>query len=416
MMKKPILIFWIPIWVLLALTSCDKDDDNQATPPAATISTPAELTAALTEVYDASNAPGFAVSIVTNGSISYQQAFGKANLENNKPYTNQTIQPIGSISKTFVAAAVVKAIDQGHFTLETDINDILPVAISNPKQANAVIRVKHLVTHTSGLIDHPAAYFLAYHILPGENLSTAGSQLLQDIFGMQQREGLPLDDFLAAYYLEDGELFGLENFASITPGAAWNYSNIATALTAFVVESATDIPFKEYVRMHILEPLGMDHTAYDLASLNSNDVARLYWDEDTPLPSYANDFYPDGSIHTNSEDLTKFLLDMMKGAKGQSNTLFSKEGYDLLFDALLPNGVTPATVGDNQGIFWVLKDGKIMHNGSDPGTTCDLQFQKTGDSGYILLTNMDATIGEHLSNWTNLSTKVDAAVSEFIQA
>lgn len=412
-MKNPILISTIILLLSLTMFSCDKDDDNNPTPEPSVISTPAELTTALSEIHNESDAPGFAVSVVKNDELLYQKSFGKADIINNKTYTNQTTQPIGSISKTFVAAAIVKAIEQGHFTLETDINDILPVEVKNPKQPDEIIKVKHLVTHTSGLLDEQEAYFQAYHILPGEDLSTAGSDLFLNGFGLQQRAGIPLEEFLAEYYLEDGDLYSTDNFASTAPGSTWNYSNLATSLAAYLVEAVTETPFKEYVKTNILEPLGMNNTAYDLTDLNPANDATLYWDESTPLPKYGNDSYPDGSINTSNEDLAKYLMDMMKGAKGASTTLFTNEGYDLLFDALLPNGKISSGIAENQGVFWFLDDGDIKHDGSDPGTTCNLQFDEDGNAGYLLLTNMDASIAEHESAYFEMATKVHNAIAEF---
>ncbi len=415
-MKNSILFLFVTVLLSSSIFSCNKDDDNNSVTTPQYITTPAELSSALTEIYNNANAPGFAVSVVKNDNILFQKSFGKADIENDKAYTNQSTQLIGSISKTFVAAAIVKAIEQGHFTLETDINDILPVVVKNPKHPNSIIRVKHLVTHTSGLLDEEEAYFQAYHILPGEDLSTAGSDLLQNGLGLQQREGIPLEEFLGEYYLEDGVLYSANNFAETAPGTTWNYSNIATSLAAYLIEAATETTFKEYVAINILEPLGMSNTAYDLAELNAANLATLYWDKDTALPHYANDSYPDGSIRSSNEDLTKFLLDMMKGAKGQSTTLFSAESYDLLFEALLPNGVTPQGVAQNQGIFWFLNNGDIKHDGSDPGTTCNLQFDETGDTGYLLMTNMDASTNEHQTAYFDLAGKIHNAITEFVEA
>ena len=207
----------------------------------------------------------------------------------------------------------------------------------------------------------------------------------------------------------------MNNFASTTPGSTWNYSNIATSLAAYLVEVASGMPFKEYVTTNILQVLDMSKTAYNVADLNPEHIAKLYWDKNTPLPNYANDSYPDGSIITCNEDLAKYLMDMMKGVKGQSSTLFSTSGYELLFDGLLPNGVMHPAVGENQGIFWVLDDVDIKHGGSDPGTTCNLLFNENGNIGYLLLTNMDASIDEHEMAYFDLSEKVHNAITEFIQ-
>ena len=407
------LLFLSLVFAFLFI-SCSDDDDSVVLPP--TISTTAELTAALTEIYENSDAPGFAISVLKNDAILYQKGFGDANIAANKAYTNQTIQPIGSVSKTFVAAAIVKAIEQGHFTLDTDINDILPVEIVNPLQPDATITVKHLVTHTSGLLDNYEIYLQAYHIQTGEDLSTEGAQLLQQVIGAQQRERIPLADFLAEYYLTDGDAYTTDNFTSATPGTLWSYSNVATALSAFLIEAATGNSFHEYVRINIFQPLGMNNTGYSFDELNTNNLATLYWDKDTPLPRYGNDFYPEGDVHTSSEDLSKFLLDMMKGAKGTNATLFSEASYAMLFDPLLPNGMLPQGLADNQGIFWFLDGNTIKHDGSDPGTTCMMEFDKTGEAGYFLLTNMDAVTDAHEQSWAELLTQVNEVISKFVQA
>ncbi len=410
-MKSPILISLLLMWLSFNIFSCSKDDDSPQPP---VISTPTELTAALNDLYHQKDAPGFAVSIVKNDAIVYQQAFGKADVDQDQAYTNQTIQPIGSISKTFIGAAIVKAIEQGHFTLDTDINDILPVQLINPKMPEATIRVRDLVTHTSGLIDEQEAYIQSYYILPGEDLSTSGSQLLQGGFGTQQRESIPLEEYLAEYYLEDGDWYSLDNFIAAEPGTTYAYSNIAASLAAYLVEAATGMPFDQYVKAHILQPLGMNNTGYDQTKLDADKLATLYWDRETPLPAYANDSYPDGSIFTSNEDLSKYLLDMMRGARGESTTLFSKESYELLFQAQLPAGVIHPLIGDNQGVFWVLEDGEIKHDGSDPGTTCNLQFTASGDAGYLLLTNMDASTDDHEQAYFDLAIEVHQAIVAFL--
>jgi CubicO group peptidase (beta-lactamase class C family) len=169
-MKNPLFISILAMLLVLSNSSCKKENNPKPEPDF--ITTPEALTDVLTAIYNDSQAPGFAVSAVENNALIYQESFGKADIAGNKPYTNHTVQPIGSISKTFIAAAIVKAIEQGHFTLESDINEILPFEIKNPKKADAVIKIKHLISHTSGLIDNDEVYIRAYHILPGEDLSS----------------------------------------------------------------------------------------------------------------------------------------------------------------------------------------------------------------------------------------------------
>jgi len=410
-MKNSRILSFLLLLCCISIISCDKDNDKEPLPEEITSAT--ELTAALETIFASSDVPGFAVSVIKNEQLIYQEAFGSADQASGRAYTNETVQPIGSISKTFIAAAIVKAIEQGHFTLETPINDILPAEIVNPKYPDGVIQVKHLLTHSSGLVDRPEAYFQAYYILPGENMQTAGADLLANGLGLEVRTGIPLEELLAEYYLEGGSLYHTDNFAAAAPGTSWNYSNLASSLAAYLIETATGIPFDTYVNTHILQPLAMQQTAYGPEGIPAEELATLYWDEQTPLPKYANDSYPDGSLCTTNTDLAKYLLDMMVGAQGQSGKLFSPEGYALLFSPLLADGQVPPTLAQNQGIFWSLGEGLIHHDGSDPGTTCSLQFDQNGESGYLLLSNMDASTDGKVSAWLNFNERINQAISSF---
>jgi CubicO group peptidase (beta-lactamase class C family) len=402
--------FLILLFLVLTLFACEKTDPP---PSSLVISTPEALTTELDAIFKEAQVPGFAVSIILNDALIYQRAFGMADCATERLYTSETVQPIGSISKTFVAAAIVKAIEQGHFNMETPINDLLPFEVINPKQPNASIKVKHLVTHTAGLLDEAEAYYGAYHILPGQDLTTVGADVLLNGFGFEQRNGLPLGTFLANYYTADGATYSLNNFADAAPGTAWQYSNMATSLSAFIVESATGVSFDTYVKNNILQPLNMTSTTYDLAAVAPNAAAQLYWEKDIALPAYSNDSYPDGGIYSTNEDLAKFLQDMMKGARGQGSALFSSASYEMLFEERLPEGLMPAGFADNQGVFWFLSSGQIMHSGGDPGTSCNLQFDENGKSGYLLLTNMDASTDTHEANWNSFSGAVAAAINAF---
>ena len=415
-MKNPNLFSLIVFFLSLSVTSCDKESvDLVPDPNPQTISTPAELSAAMEDIVHNTDVPGFAVTVVKNNTILYQNAFGYADIETQRPYTNQTIQHIASVSKTFVGAAVVKAIEQGYFTLETDINDLLPVALNNPKQANATIKVKHLVTHTSGLLDNIGTYLPGnYYILPGENVTSLAAQKLINSLGIQQREGRTLEEFLADYFLEDGDLYSLDNFANAVPGSTWSYSNVATGLMAYLIETVTEQSFDDYVKVHVLQPLEMNSSTYDITEVDQDQLAKCYLDRDHAFPLYANDSYVEGNMFTSNVDLGKYLLNMMQGARGDSDVLFSKSGYDLLFEDQLDSGIVPSDFAENHGIFWIKNGNILQHGGNDFGVSTYLQVDPSGDSGYSLMTNMDATFD--YTEYNRVAQLVSEAIGQFVDA
>lgn len=403
--------------IVLALTSCSNNDDGATVPEPSSIKNAADLNAYLDELAKSTDVPGFAISVVKGNSIVYQESFGYANIQNQAAYTNTTINSIASISKTFVGAAVAKAIEQGHFTLETDINDLLPISVINPKQPEGAIKIKHLVTHTSGLLDRPEVYLAYnYHILPGENINTAGAGILMNEIGIEQREAYSLEDFLAAYFLEDGDLYSLDNFADTAPGSTWAYSNLATGLTGYIIEKVTGQSFDDYVKENILLPLQMNSSTYSIEEVNTAEMATRYINEDTPLPLYANDSYPEGSIYTSNEDMGNFLLDMVNGIKGESTQLFSKDSYDMLFNPQLADGLVHQDFAENHGLFWYFKDGKAMHGGNSFGISTHMEIEQNGNAGFIFMSNMDASFSGNTQNYLVIKEKVGKAIKEYLAA
>jgi len=113
--------------------------------------------------------PGLSVILVNKTGIAYEKNFGYADVENKVPFTSFTNQNIGSVSKTLIAIALMKAVELHYFTLEINVNDILPFQIESPNDLDGRITVRELTNHTSGIIDNAAIYLT--HIFYPELLS-----------------------------------------------------------------------------------------------------------------------------------------------------------------------------------------------------------------------------------------------------
>ena len=120
------------------------------------------LTESLKQVFDKDSLPGMSVVLVNSQKIIYEHNFGYADIAAKKRFTSGTIQNIGSVSKTFCAIAVMKAIELGYFTLETDINTILPFKVTNPNYHQGRLSVRELTNHSSGIIDNPSLFTDTY--------------------------------------------------------------------------------------------------------------------------------------------------------------------------------------------------------------------------------------------------------------
>jgi len=89
------------------------------------------LTMELTRHFVSSDLPGFSVAVVSEEEVLYKNSFGFANKENQIDFETVTILNLGSVSKTVVGLALIKAIEDGKLTLDTKINDMLPLILSS---------------------------------------------------------------------------------------------------------------------------------------------------------------------------------------------------------------------------------------------------------------------------------------------
>lgn len=273
----------------------------------------------------------------------------------------------------------------GYFDLDIPINDTLVNDLVNPKKPSAESLIKHLVNHTSGLVDEDDMYLESYYILAGENTASASSQLLQD-FGIVQRTPKTLSELINSYYYDGGYYYSWDNFDDTNPGEVESYTNVGDSLMAFLIETASGLSYQNFVETHIFNPLNMNNTSFEY-SLPNDNYAILYYDENIPLPFYGLESFADGGLKTSNEDLMKYMLNMIAGQRGETNTLFSESYYDLLFTE------TSATYS----VFWDVDPGNNAygHNGGDPGTTTDFHFSGPGNAGFFLLSNYDASTDEH---------------------
>jgi CubicO group peptidase (beta-lactamase class C family) len=358
-----------------------------------TISSASDLETSIKSANKNSLIAGFAITVVKKDKILYQQAFGQADVAKNTPYTNQTLQPIASISKTFIGVALMKAVEQGYFTLETPINDVLPFAINNPNSPNKPITIRHLATHTSGLLDVDKIRFQNTSILSGENTQTIEAQRMINELGFGQNGAvLPLKDFLKAYFTEGGTFYSTANFYNGEAGVAYNYSNIGASLAAYLIEIKSGKSFADYCDDNIFRPLSMSTTSWFLKEENRSKMAKLYWMRDKPLPYYTDASYPDGSLITSNEDLSKYFMEMIKGYSGES-TFLTKASFAELFKKQFAADKLPLNMDkkeENVGIFWsYFKNGRLGHTGGNLGVTTIMAFYPDKKTGFIFLANSE---------------------------
>jgi CubicO group peptidase (beta-lactamase class C family) len=369
-----------------------------------------KLDKSLQKIYKESNFPGFAISILRSDSILFSKSYGYANKEKKIPYTLETIQPIGSVSKTFIALALMKSIELGYFTLETNINDILPFKVINPNFPNGIIKVKYLATHTSSLVDNKPAFY-------------------GQVYQLGKKPTVELGDYLKDYYTVNGKFYSPQNFDTLKIGSNYSYSNTASALMGYIIEYKSKMTFADFCKKNIFLPLKMNNTDWFYNKNFENNYATLYevnepefpleqkiLNADKSLQPYTCIAYPDGSLKTSANELTIYLKAMMKGYFTNDTLIIGKQSYQTLFAKVFSEKTMPENMDlkePNRAIFWAYsKKGDIRHTGADPGVFAFISFNPVTKIGRVMTLNASLDGGENAKT-VGYFMKVIAALDSY---
>ena len=314
------------------------------------------------------------VVLVAKGDrVLYHGAFGEADRERGLPIQPDTRFPLASITKTFVTVAIAKLVEEGKLSWEDPLGKFFP----DFPQADAreKVRLKHLVTHTSGL---------------------------EDFTGYCRRNACPeiyrsMADYVRVATLAQGDSLVYE------PGTRWAYNNANFSLLGGIIERVSGEPFYEYIRENVLAPAGMKDTdlsepgrvperlAVGYDKRYTDQEVRLVGKADSPEP-YEGYPAPFMGAHSTVRDLLRYATALRSGRILRPETvgvLFSPKpeagdwGYG--FD----------TLDEERGI--------VGHGGSWIGQSNSLDLFTR--SGYTVVI---------LSNYTNGRSPLREAIREIL--
>ena len=320
-------------------------------------------------------AAGLAMALIGKEGPIRSTALGYADLEQKIPMTTGTLMNIASISKTVTATSVMMLVEQGKLELDRDINHYLPFSVENPNHGSVPVTLRHLLTHSSSIVDREEIYFsdTSYH--PGSD------------------NPLLLGDFLKAYLGTDGAFYDPGNFAAYAPGTGGAYSNIAVGLAGYIVELVSGLPLNKFSAKHIFTPLGMDHSGWMLSEIETDQHARLYeWDgeQHQAVEWYGLVTWPDGGLRTSVIELSRFYAAMMNKGSLEASRIMQAETVDLMFTPQFAPGQVLAGMDDEEGhrqaLIWNYGStdfGReiLGHSGGDPGVATFAYFYRETKPG-----------------------------------
>ena len=322
----------------------------------------------LREIMKKLDVVGLSVAVVKKGDIIYTNSFGLKNIETKAPLSDTDIFRIASISKSFSATSIMQLREAGKLSLDDDFSDLVGFKIRNPKFPDKVITLRMIMSHTSSINDSQG-YFTLDAINPSKN-----------------------PDWAKCY-------------SDYAPGAGYRYCNLNYNMVGTVIEKLSGERFDNYVKNHILNPLGL-YGGYNVDSLDANRFATLHeYDANTktfkPSPAAYNPrreeirnyvmgyttpiFSPTGGMKISASDLAKYMSMHMNMGKYKGKRIMSKKSAKLM----------QTKVAEEEGYALALTNlndlipGKMMvgHTGSAYGLYSAMFFHPKEKFGIVVITN-----------------------------
>lgn len=355
-----------------------------------------EIEQAFDEYFTPTHIPAISVAVIKDSNVIYSAAHGLANIEENIPATVDTPFNVGSISKAVLAAGIMQQVENGNISLADKLTDMnLSFNPNNPENEDNTMSLRHLVTHTSGIIDNNG-YICSYFV-------EESNESLFHLFGGEGcPEQVPSDPgifYRDGYFNENGlyHLNGVFNHDSDGfPDENYEYSNIGAGLAAYAIEQKLNINFAEVMTQDIFTPLNMKNTAWDHTQLSEqNAKAKQYTlsKEGSPIeiPEYSYPTFYDGDLNISTNDLAKYLITIINGGEFQ--------GTRILSEATVADMISTKTdvlhENDAQGVFWHWQGPYLGHTGGDPGTAAIMHYNTVTKTGVIIMMNgEDGILGE----------------------
>ncbi|MBN1261560.1 MAG: beta-lactamase family protein [Anaerolineae bacterium] len=308
-------------------------------------------------IQEAARIPGMAIGVL-QGDRMFTAGFGVTSTEHPLPVTADTLFQIGSITKVYTGAAMMRLVDRGKIHLDAPVQTYLPAFRVADPVASATVTVRHLLTHTVGW---PS-----------------------DVFDFEPEDYESMSAFLR-------RMPEVPQIAS--PGTWWTYANSGFLVAGCIIEKLMGKPFVHAIRELVCEPLGLYYTSADPGMVMTYRFAAGHYEAEEglrvvrpwPLPGCA---ISEGGIAASIADLLRFARFHLGDGRSDEGRRFLK----------------PASLAEMQrsqfpiwephewvGLTWFISDREgtriLSHGGRTPGAQAELVLVPEHHFACAVLTN-----------------------------
>jgi CubicO group peptidase (beta-lactamase class C family) len=321
-----------------------------------------ELQKAMKDVLDKDHMPGAGVALVSNGDLLWCGGIGKADLASGRDITCDTEFRVGSISKSFVALALLKLQEEGKINLEARLQDVAPeIPVKNRWESTNPVRIVNLLEHTAGFDDMEAS----------------------EVYNFKDSYDFPL--------LEVFKRFQEPQDVRWPPSTRSAYSNPGYGIAGYLIEKITGKPFDLYIRETILRPLGMANADFPFTDADKALLATAY-DEQPPRALGYPYIYlrPAGDLKASPGELAKLVQFFLRRGKAGEEQLLKPESINRMESvettSAAKNGLR---LGYGLANYSEVVGGVVTHghDGGIDGFISTYRYMPEQNWGYVVLLN-----------------------------
>ena len=309
--------------------------------------------------------PGASIALVDGENIVWSEGFGYTDRSQKVKVTGDTLFHVGSISKSFTALGVLKAVDKGLLALDDPVKKHLSWFSVNSGSGAAEaekITIRHLLSHHSGL-------------------------------GTWSPLGNPSDPQYHTRTFEEVVKSTRDSWLKFPAGERFEYSNQGIDLAGYALEVTSGKPFVDFLREELLVPLGMTVSTFDQAKAMQKEACAVGYLSKRPVPIVNGIVMPliaAGGLFASANDLARFIIFHSRGGSGVAK--------QILPQSFLQEMYAPQFTADDQmsgyglGVYKAIqyKTVRLSHGGLGYGISAHYRFLPEHKIGVVVVTNQDA--------------------------
>ncbi|PHR35450.1 MAG: hypothetical protein COA38_01990 [Fluviicola sp.] len=324
-----------------------------------------EVDSLIETIIESNDIKGMSIGIVFDGQIVFTKGYGYLKKDFTQGEIGSTTPILSaSISKTFVATAIMQLQEKDLLNIADPVNKHLP-QFKMKDTDYSQITIRQLLNHTSGL--------------------TEGNNYTWD---KKKHKGKDIENFVLS--LKNKSLL-------FPPGERFSYSNTGYVVLGYLIEKISGQPFLEYIKTEILDKCQMNRSGFDYFDFSRDSMPIYYNNKGKINECCIGNTSPSGNLISTSTDLSNWIINNLKiyaDSNPSGNSLLTKKSLDSLW--------TPTVTFDNSrttlGLGWwqyhsEVYGTSIFHSGHyDNYSVSNLVIFPEKQFGFVILCNTESAI------------------------